>query len=406
MLVGLFVAYLDRSNLSIGLPSVASELGFAGHRFSVVSSLVLTAFSIGYGVANVLGGVATRRLSPKRTLITMVIIWSVSVVLTGFVTSVAVLVVYRVLLGLAEGTYWPQQSRIASAWFREKELTRANSVIQYHGQYLSLAIGFAILTSLYTAFGWHTLFFLTGGLGLVIITPLFLAVLKDAPDGETAPVSAPQPEQAARERLTLGALGGPRFILIVFSYLTNGMLFWGVTLWLPLAVVSLGFHGLMRGFGSGLPYLAAVLLAIPMTAISDRTGRRSVIAALGLIVAGALLVLLPEVTSPVGRLILIICAVGFYASSFTPNIWAIIQSTVKPSAIGPAAGIVNGIGSGGGGILAGWLVGLLHGSTGSYLPGFAVLGVLGVLGGLSLAAYGRLARPVAVVAPAAAHAEL
>lgn len=248
------------------------------------------------------------------------------------------------------------------------------------------------------------LFFLTGGLGLVIIAPLFMAVLKDSPEETPVQPAAPRPERAPRTRLTLSSLGGPRFILIVFSYLTNGMLFWGVTLWLPLAVVSLGFHGLMQGFGAGLPYLAAVILAIPMTVISDRTGRRSVVAAAGLLVAGVLLILLPEVASPVGRLVLIICAVGFYASSFTPNIWAIIQSTVEPSAIGPAAGIVNGIGSGGGGILAGWLVGLLHGSTGSYVPGFAVLGILGVLGGVSLAVYGRLARPVIAVTPAQAHA--
>lgn len=79
---------------------------------------------------------------------------------------------------------------------------------------------------------------------------------------------------------------------------------------------------------------------------------------------------------------------------------------MEPAAVGAAAGIVNGISAGAGGILAGWLVGLLHGSTGSYLPGFAVLGALGALGGLSLAVYGRLARPVAPVAPIAAHAEL
>ena len=82
---------------------------------------------------------------------------------------------------------------------------------------------------------------------------------------------------------------------------------------------------------------------------------------------------------------------GYYASSFTPNIWAIIQSTVDRTAIGPAAGIVNGIGAGIGGVLSGWIVGLLKSSTGSYLPGFVVLGIISVLGGLSLIVYGRLA---------------
>jgi hypothetical protein len=97
------------------------------------------------------------------------------------------------------------------------------------------------------------------------------------------------------------------------------------------------------------------------------------------------------VGSPAGKLVLIICAIGFYAASFSPNIWTIIQSTVDPWAIGPASGIVNGIGAGLGGVLAGWLVGLLYAQSGSYLPGFVAIGAIAVLGGLSLVLYGRLA---------------
>ncbi|HET6502300.1 MAG TPA: MFS transporter [Amycolatopsis sp.] len=398
MLLGLFVAYLDRSNLSIGLPSMAKDLGFSGARFSVTSSLVLTVFNIGYAVANVFGGLAPRRLDPKITLVIMVALWSVSVVLTGFVTSVALLLVYRIVLGVAEGAYWPQQSRIAHTWFRPEELTKANSIIQYHGQFLSLALGFAILTPLYDALGWPPLFFITGGIGLVVIVPLFLVALRTPKPGTAAAEPAGVPERREgepRPKLTLASLGGPKFLLVVFSYLTNGMIFWGATLWMPLVVSSLGFHGLMQGFGSGLPYLAAVVLAIPMAMLSDRTGRRTTIAALGLIVAGVLLVILPEVGGPVAKLILIICAIGFYASSFSPNIWAIIQSTVDPRAIGPAAGIVNGIGAGLGGVLAGWLVGLLHARSDSYLPGFVAIGAIAVLGGLSLVVYGRLASSAA-----------
>lgn len=51
---------------------------------------------------------------------------------------------------------------------------------------------------------------------------------------------------------------------------------------------------------------------------------------------------------------------GYYAASFT-NIWSIIQSNVKPHAIGPASGIINGIGAGGGGTLAGLMVGYFTG---------------------------------------------
>jgi MFS-type transporter involved in bile tolerance (Atg22 family) len=52
---------------------------------------------------------------------------------------------------------------------------------------------------------------------------------------------------------------------------------------------------------------------------------------------------------------------------------------------------MNGIGAGGGGTLAGFLVGLTNAATGSYMAGFELLGVLALLGGFSLLLYGRVA---------------
>ncbi len=80
-----------------------------------------------------------------------------------------------------------------------------------------------------------------------------------------------------------------------------------------------------------------------------------------------MLFLLPFVDAPGFKITLITPAMGYYAASFTPNIWSIIQSNVKPHAIGPASGIINGIGAGGGGTLAGLMVGYFYRTTGSYM---------------------------------------
>jgi MFS family permease len=386
LMVGLFVAYLDRTNLSVSLPQLSRDMGFAGDSFAVMSSWALTIFLMGYALANILGGIVTRRMDPKPVVIWSFAIWSLGTIVVGFTSSVVILLVCRLILGVAEGIYWPQQSRFAKAWFAPKELTRANSIIQYYGQFLALAIGFMVLTPIYDAFGWRILFYITGGLGLVIIVPLYLAMLR--PESE-APYQA---RQVGHEpgRLTLQALGGPAFLLIVFSYITQGMLFWGITLWIPLAVRSLGFTGLGQALASSLPYIAAIALAIPIGIISDRTGKRVLIASMGLIIPGLLLLLLPAVDSGYAKLGLITIALGYYASSFTPNIWSILQSTVEPHAIGPASGIMNGLGAGGGGTIAGFLVGMISAHTGSYMSGFMVLGALVILGGVALLSYGRV----------------
>ncbi|MDR3561143.1 MAG: MFS transporter [Negativicutes bacterium] len=394
LMVGLFVAYLDRINLSVGLPAVAKDLGFAGADFAVTSSWALTTFLIGYAVANVFGGILTRRFDPKWVAIWMLIIWSVSTILTGWVTSVAMLLVCRLILGVTEGVYWPQQSRFAKGWFAPHELTRANSIIQYYGQFLALALGFMILTPIFDAFGWQMLFYITGGIGLFVMVPLYIAMLR--PEAE-----APFMEQKAGPKapLTLKALGGPPFLLLVFSYITQGMLFWGITLWIPLAVKSLGFTGTAQAIGSSLPYFAAIVLAVPMSIISDKTGKRVLVASLGLFIPGILLMLLPQVDSGYMKLGLITLALGYWASSYTPNIWSIVQSTVDPEAVGPASGIINGLGAGGGGTLAGFLVGLLYKSTGSYMTGFVALGVLVILGGTALMTYGRIKAAEGVLRP-------
>ena len=53
LFLGLFVAYLDRTNLSVAIRSVAEDLGFAGDQFAVTSSWALTIFLIGYAFSNI-----------------------------------------------------------------------------------------------------------------------------------------------------------------------------------------------------------------------------------------------------------------------------------------------------------------------------------------------------------------
>ena len=387
LLVGLFVAYLDRINLSVALPSLSEELGFSGSRFAVTSSWALTTFLIGYAGANILGGIFTRRADPKWVVISLMAVWSLATFLTGLAGSLFILLVMRAVLGIAEGIYWPQQSRFARAWFAPHELSRANSMIQYYGQYLALSTGFIILTPLYNSLGWRYLFFITGFLGLFLALPLFWTMLKKESE-------APYPSrtESTNKRLTLEALGGKPIFLLMFSNLTQAMLFWGVTLWLPMAVKSLGFTGFRQGLGSALPYITAIVLAIPFSWISDRTGKRLLFATLGLLVPGTFMICLPLIDNSLVKLMMISFALGYGASNYTPNFWTILQSNVEPSAVGPAAGILNGISAGFGGTIAGFIVGIFLNRTGSYLPGFMVLGLLIILGGVSMILYGRFSR--------------
>ncbi len=122
--------------------------------------------------SNIFGGVFTQRYDPKKIVILMVLIWSIATVFVGFTSSVYVILICRLVLGITEGIYWPQQSRFASDWFSDKERTQANSIIQYYGQFLALGLGFMILSPLDAAFGWRNVFIITGVIGIVVVVPL------------------------------------------------------------------------------------------------------------------------------------------------------------------------------------------------------------------------------------------
>jgi MFS family permease len=411
LMFGLFIAYLDRSNLSIALPGLSKNLGFAGSSFADTSSWTLTAFLFGYLAANLCGGFLTTRLDPKLALLGTVAVFSAATLLTSVVSSVGWLIFLRVVLGFAEGIYWPQQFRLAKAWFSDQEMSKGVAVIQYYGQYLALALGFFLLTPLYDALGWRALFIISGLAGLGLVVPLYAVFLRSRPAGRAKDAepaltggeasgagsmvgseadSGADSGAGSGAKKGLKAFGGRKFVLLVFSYFANGMLFWGITLWIPLVVQSLGFTGGSRGLFAALPYLLSLVLTVPMMALSDRTGKRVLIASSGLLIGGAFVGCLPLVSSPAAKLVMICIGMGYFTATYTSNLWAIAVNDLPPRVIGPATGIINGFGAGGGGIVAGLVVGQLRAATGSYLPGFVVLGVVAIIGGIALLWYGRL----------------
>lgn len=386
LMLGLFVAFIDRINLSIALVAMSKDLGFAGSSFGTTSGWVLTAFLVGYGLCAFFGGIFTRRINPKKTVIAMMAIWSIVTVLTGWVTSVAMLIVYRFILGVAEGIYYPQQSRFVRAWFADSELSRANSFINFYGQSFGLALGYLILTPVFNKLGWQMLFYLTGAIGLVIMVPLFSKYLKWSPEVELTGV-----ERARATKFSFDDIGGPPVLFLFFTYFGQASLFWGITLWIPMVVKSLNFTGTAQAVCSALPFFACLVLGAPIAIISDRTGKRVLITALGLFIPGAILMLLPHINDPVWKMAIITISFGYCASSFLPNILAIVQSSVKPIGVGPAVGMASGIGAAGG-TVAGFVVGFLYKMTGSYTTGFAFLGVLVMMAGVSIILHDRYKR--------------
>ena len=383
LMVGLFVSFLDRINLSVTLMEMAEHLGYAGVLLSVLSNWVMTSFMTGYAMGSFFGSVLTRRTNPKTTMIAMMALCSVVTILIGWVASAAGLVVYCFVLGVAQAIYYPQQSRFVRMWFSDKELSRANSIVNFYGQSLGFAVGYLILSLFSDAFGWQVSFIMTGILGLLVIIPLFMKFLKWNPKSQFAGNN-----QAETGKFSWSDLGGFPVLFLFFTFLTQASLFWGISLWIPLVVKSFDFSGIALAVFSALPFFACLVLGAPISFISDWTGKRSCITAMGMFGSGTVLLLLPFIDDPILKMVCISLSFGYNVSSFLPNILAIVQSSVKPAGVAPTVGIGNGLGAMGG-VVSGYIIGWLYDLTGAYVAGYVIVGILVIMGGVSIIFYDR-----------------
>src|ERR1700761_8278034 len=130
--------------------------------------LLMTAFLIAYGVSSLFLGSLGDLLGPRLTLGLSAAIWGVLMITMGSTSSYAVMIVCRVLLGLAEGPQFALLSKLVKRWFPVTEHVRANALWLMGGP-LGSAIGFPMTLWLVHSFGWRASFYTLGLISLLIV---------------------------------------------------------------------------------------------------------------------------------------------------------------------------------------------------------------------------------------------
>ena len=101
------VNYIDRAAIAYAIPMIQRDLGLS----PAATGAVLGAFGLGYAMTTLLGGFAVDRYGARAVLTIAAILWSLSIGMTGLATSVAILYIARVLLGISEGPNFPALDR-------------------------------------------------------------------------------------------------------------------------------------------------------------------------------------------------------------------------------------------------------------------------------------------------------
>ena len=162
LFVTVVINYLDRSNISIAAPSLASEFRLD----PVQLGLVFSAFSWTYTPFQLPGGWLVDRVHPRILYPVIIMLWSLATLTTGLVNGLIALIAVRMAVGFFEVPTFLINNRIATTWFGEKE--RATCIAIYTAaESVGLAFMNPVLVWLKVQYGWPSVFFMSGALGLV-----------------------------------------------------------------------------------------------------------------------------------------------------------------------------------------------------------------------------------------------
>ena len=365
-----FINYLDRGSLAVALPMISKDLGLGPRE----KGLALSAFFWTYTAMQIPVGRFVDRHNIKYAYAVLFALWSLAAAATGLVTSLAALIICRVLLGIGESVYLPGGLKVVSLHFRSEESAWPAGLFDL-GAKLGLAVGTAVDVWLLLRFGWRSLFFRTGLFGLLWLVPWLWWY--PSHDRHAATESA---RLDWRSMLKDRALIGMSLGFFCWDY------FWYFFIsWLPSYLYDVRGVELPRlaVFGSApfLIFAATEALGGWGAGWLTRRGADLSIVTKGLIIIGFAfgLLIIPAalVRSPALSIAFLFgAAISGLACA---NMLAIPKISGPPDQVALWAGVQNCVGNIGG-ILAPAVTGIAIAQTGSYVPAFLIVSVVLVAG--------------------------
>lgn len=385
------LAYLDRANYGFGAAAgMAQTLHISNARSAFLGSL----FFLGYFLFQIPGATYAERRSATRLVFYALIAWGSLAALTGVIRVYWLLVIDRMLLGVAESLILPAMMILLTHWFTRAERSRANAILIL-GNPVTVMWMSAVTGYLIQSFGWQRAFILEG-----IPSVLWAFVWRLAVCDHPQQCSWLGPQAAAHlaaelehEQTTLpriehfaATLRVPGVLLLCVQFFSWSIGVYGLVIWLPTMIRA----GSARGIGAvGLlnaaPFLLAVVLMLAVAWLSDRSLHRQRFVAPFLIVSGAAL-LVSFLAAPHSFWLayaFLIVAGGCMYAPYGP-FFSIMPEMLPRNVVGEVIALVNSCGALGG-FVGTWLVGFLQAVTHGSRAGFFAMALSLILAGALIA---------------------
>lgn len=395
-----FIFFVDRVNVGFAALQMNRDLGLSPAVFGLGNALYFVSFFI----FEIPSNLALQKFGAPRWMGRIMISWGLISAGMLFISGETSFYVMRFLLGAAEAGFFPGIILYLTFWFPEGIRARVIALFMIAipvSSFLGSPISGLILQldGTYGWAGWQWLFFLEGIPAVVLGFLCFSFLPRDpstAPwlslgEKELLAVRLNEPTKAGRPIAdqSIWYLLQNRYVLaLALVYGGSAAISSGLQLWQPQILKSFGLSNMQTGFLNAVPFGIASIAMIIWGNSSDNKSERIwhtsiplLFSALGLglfIGAGSLAFVVFS---------LCIAVVGTYA--IKGPFWALSTEWLpsKSAAVGIAQ--INSVGNLLGGIVGGYLPGLIKESSGSYTFALAPLILIVLAAAVSVMIAGR-----------------
>lgn len=301
------------------------------------------------------------------------ILWGFCAAATGFVSNIPMLMAIRFTLGVVEAAVMPAMLIYISNWFTKTERSRANTFLILGNPvtvlWMSIVSGYLI-----QAWGWREMFIIEG-IPAVLWAVCWWILVRDKPsevswlneqEKETLQKVMDSEQSHIKPVRNYGeALRSRNVIMLCAVHALWSIGVYGFMMWMPSILKNAAQMDIVAvGWLAAVPYLAAIILMLTVSWLSDKfQNRKLFILPLLLIAAIAFFGswMVGNQAFWLSYLLLVIAAACMYAP-YGP-FFALIPELLPRNVSGVSMGLINSFGALGA-FLGAWLVGYLNGITG------------------------------------------
>ncbi|KAI4346899.1 hypothetical protein L6164_007762 [Bauhinia variegata] len=362
------VCYIERVGFSIAYTVAADAAGVNQSS----KGAILSTFYYGYACSQVPGGWAAQKIGGRKVLLLSFLLWSLTCALVPLDPNrVIVLVIARLLVGVAQGFIFPSIHTVLAQWVPPHERSRSVSLTT-SGMYLGAALGMLLLPSLVKLRGPQSVFVAEAALG-VTWSLLWLKYASDPPRSEHPKAAASGfgesllPIKGSQKmKVESGRLPG-KTAKIPWKKIVTSLPVWAIVInnftfhyalyvlmnWLP-TYFELGLQLSLQEMGSSkmMPYLNMFIFSNIGGVVADYlitkrimsvTKTRKFLNTIGFVVASLALIVIPIFRTSGGAIFCSSVALGFLALGRAG--FAVNHMDIAPRYAGIVMGVSNTAGT-------------------------------------------------------------